>query len=281
MPKAQKSSSRPTPRHNPLGNRDTNARQTAADKSSNSDPKSKQASVASKTAGTSSTDAPASTDTDNYLILIQMTDTSEPNINRLLSVPPTLTFKRMHHVLQAAFGWANSHMHSFDVVEVGDEDGHWLSRKSLLQISSDPDLMSDNLESIDEANITLQDAYEKPEWKGKAKITYEYDHGDSWEHELALLGRADPRMNAQVHAPDFAKVLCLAGEGHACAEDAGGPGGWEDLKECFAKPRKQDDGRKQWYKIDCLNGDPKGLKPYEFSVLDVNDALQEAGLIQG
>jgi hypothetical protein len=50
--------------------------------------------------------------------------------------------------------------------------------------------------------------------------------------------------------------------------------GWEDLKDLFTKKGKKDrDGLKEWYKKSCANGDPKGLDPYRWSILDVNDAL--------
>ena len=44
----------------------------------------------------------------------------------------------------------------------------------------------------------------------------------------------------------------------------------------FTKKGKKDpEGRKEWYKKYCANGDPKGLDPYKWSVVDVNDALAE------
>lgn len=53
----------------------------------------------------------------NYLLLIYLMDTYEPSISRLLSVPPETTFDKLHEAIQIAFGWANSHMHQFEVNE--------------------------------------------------------------------------------------------------------------------------------------------------------------------
>jgi hypothetical protein len=53
-----------------------------------------------------------------------------------------------------------------------------------------------------------------------------------------------PGMWKQIHIPDEVLVICLAGEGHPCAEDCGSPGGWEDLKSLFKKGRKDPEGRK-------------------------------------
>ena len=44
-------------------------------------------------------------------------DTKEPVISRLLSVPPETTFDKLHATLQIAFGWADAHEHSFRVEE--------------------------------------------------------------------------------------------------------------------------------------------------------------------
>ena len=80
-----------------------------------------------------------------------------------------------------------------------------------------------------------------------------------------------------MHDPEAVNVVCLAGTGHPVAEDSGGIGGWEDLKELFAKPRKRDeDDRKGLYKTTCLNGDVSGLDAHKWSILDVNDKLAEA-----
>jgi len=63
---------------------------------------------------------------------------------------------------------------------------------------------------------------------GKVEVSYEYDHGDSWDHKITFLGKADSnlRKNMQIPAEEKMPVFCLGGEGHPCAEDSGGPGGW-------------------------------------------------------
>jgi hypothetical protein len=61
-------------------------------------------------------------------------------------------------------------------------------------------------------------------------------------------------------------------QGHPCAEDCGGSGGWESLKDAFKK-KGDAEGRKKWYKQGCGNGDPKGLDPWKWDVFDVNDEL--------
>lgn len=218
---------------------------------------------------------------NNYLILATLSGSANPTINRLLSLPPTITFERLHGVLQIAFGWTNSHMHDFHVELVDDgKKAAFMRRSSCLHICPDPseiDFPEDLREDTKaESEVTLADVYEKPEWKDKAEIEYEYDHGDGWCHQLSLLGRATPGTNAQFGAPKDVKILCLGGQGHPAAEDAGGIGGWEDTKDAFKHPRKAESRERiEWYKHMCLNGG-KSLDPYAFDVLDVNDGLRDA-----
>ncbi|ESZ91771.1 hypothetical protein SBOR_7841 [Sclerotinia borealis F-4128] len=150
--------------------------------------------------------------------------------------------------------------------------------KQVLSIQMDDDLcdmMSENFNDPDIefkacANITLRDAYESHKY-GAVEIQYEYDHGDSWEHEIIFLGKENKNVRKAMLIPDKLKVVCMAGEGHPCAEDCGGEPGWEDLKKVF-KGRKADP-RKDWYKDSCANGDPKGLDPYKWDIVEVNGTL--------
>jgi hypothetical protein len=59
---------------------------------------------------------------ENYLLLVQLKHTSDPVINRLLSVPSNFTFEKLHHVLQVAFEWTNSHMYQFKVNKILSND---------------------------------------------------------------------------------------------------------------------------------------------------------------
>lgn len=124
-----------------------------------------------------------------------------------------------------------------------------------------------------DCDYTLADIYDSEEYGGKVEVSYEYDHGDSWDHDITFLGHADPNLRKVMHIPDEMEAVCIGGEGHPCAEDCGSSPGWEDLKNVFKKGKKDPDGRKEWYKRMCANGDPKGLDPYKWDLLEVNDEL--------
>ena len=219
-------------------------------------------------------------DARNYLIQAYITSSSNPTVTRLLSVPPDLTFDRLHEVLQIAFGWSNAHLHQFVITD--SRDDHWMPDR-LLSLCPDPSrIIDDRGPDYKESEWTLAQIYERPEWKDRVRIEYEYDMGDSWRHILALLGRATPGTNAQFGAPDDAKVVCLSGQGHPVAEDCGSRIGWEDLKIAFKNPRRA--GNRdlvKWYKDECMNGDPGGLDPYKWDILETNDNLRDAGFFEG
>ena len=214
-------------------------------------------------------------------------------ITRCLSVPPSLTFANFHTVIQAAFGWTKSHAHSFDV-KVPSTNPEFPLTAMCLQPSYGYGVDDDPVDSMmpkteNESKWSLKDVFEKTDWRidapsyagapqpveigeGQVQIDYEYDHGDSWEHQITLLGRATKNLHRVVAADDIDGVICLGGEGHPCAEDCGGAPGWEGLKEAFKKPRG-DPELKNWYKTQCFNGDKKGLDPYKWSLFEVNDEL--------
>lgn len=149
-------------------------------------------------------------------------------------------------------------------------------------IVTDPDaglaIMPGEEKSVLESKITLQEVYENLEFGGKVKAVYNYDFGDGWECEICPVGRATPDSQAQMSASDELTVWCLGGGGYGIAEDSGGPPGWDDLKENFKKRKRRASGddRREWYKKMCANGEPKGLDPYDWDILDVNHALVKA-----
>jgi Plasmid pRiA4b ORF-3-like protein len=74
----------------------------------------------------------------------------------------------------------------------------------------------------------------------KRKFIYEYDFGDSWEHEV-LVERVLPP------APAFRHPLCLAGTNACPPEDCGGIYGYYELLVALANPKhEQHQEMKEW-----------------------------------
>jgi len=124
-----------------------------------------------------------------------------------------------------------------------------------------------------EKDWALADFYDGEVYPDGVDVSYEYDLGDSWDHSIDFLGRANRNLRRTAGIPSGVKVACLGGEGHPAAEDSGGAGGWENLKACFKK-RSDPYDRKDWYKNDCLNGEDS-LDPWKWSRNEVNAKLSE------
>ncbi|KAF2434885.1 hypothetical protein EJ08DRAFT_675849 [Tothia fuscella] len=228
---------------------------------------------------------------ENYLFLVGLSGTTEPKISRLLSVPSYFNFTHFHQVLQIAFGWADMHMHKFEVTRLGvapfnpimhnpadaPDDRFFHHVLTIEPNAYDSADYSDQPEKFkEESKVKLSQVYGKKEYKGKIQVVYEYDLGDGWEHDIIFLGKAEPSTQQQMGFPKDASVLCLSGEGHSAAEDCGGSFGWDKLKEHFARKTNDDDGRKEWYKKACSNGNPGGLKPHAWDIEAINKVLAKS-----
>jgi hypothetical protein len=144
----------------------------------------------------------------------------EPRISRTLELPVKLNFAQLHEVLQAAFGWTDSHLHQFNVggLTIGapefDEDG-----------------MSDQ-RIFEASEIRLQDLSFPYDEDPKLTILYQYDFGDNWRHLLIL--KRVPRQIG-VNYP-----RCLAGSRSAPPEDVGGSHRYTLFVEAWADPAHEE-----------------------------------------
>jgi hypothetical protein len=129
----------------------------------------------------------------------------EPPIWRHVLAPSHLNLEELHHVLQAAMGWLDSHLRGF---RIGDRS------YSL----PDPD---GNADHADERERTLD------ELPGGAVFRYDYDFGDDWEHEILV---------EEVTEIDADFPLCAAGARACPPEDSGGPGGYDHLLAALRDP---------------------------------------------
>ena len=101
------------------------------------------------------------------LVRLKVTlDGVEPLVMRRVVVPFRIRFDRLHEVLQAAFGWTNSHLYEFRIRDVG---------------FGIPDGGFD--EPIDARKATLLSAIEDI---GARSFKYLYDFGDGWTHTVKI-----------------------------------------------------------------------------------------------
>jgi len=147
---------------------------------------------------------------------------TKPPIWRRFEVPSDFSLARLHTVIQRGFGWQNSHLYVFETPA-----GRYGQ--------SDPDL-----EIRGAANKKLSAV---ADWPGD-KIRYEYDFGDSWEHDI-LVEAVEPAQ------PGVAYPRCTGGKRAGPPEDSGGVWGYSDLLNTLANPRDKDHAQVlQWLGID-------------------------------
>lgn len=138
----------------------------------------------------------------------------EPVISRTLELPRGMNLAQLHEVLQAAFGWTDTHLHRFDV---GGLD------------YGAPEHGSDDAEArrtFEATEVRLADlslGIEAP-----IIMLYEYDFGDSWMHRLS--------MTLMPRDPVAKYPRCVAGSRSAPPEDAGGPHSYPELLEAWSDP---------------------------------------------
>lgn len=162
-----------------------------------------------------------------------------PPIWRRIRIGSDATFEHLHHVIQTAFGWTNSHLHQF------------LTESRIIGIADDEDA---DPRPENEKVTFLGDVLTKP----GDSIRYEYDFGDGWSHWVET-------ESHMARIPRASWVECTDGARACPPEDCGGESGYEDLLRALKNPKTDDDREMvEWA------GD---YDPEEFSAKDVNRAL--------
>ena len=133
---------------------------------------------------------------------------SDPPVWRRIQVPGDARLDWLHAALQVGIGWTNSHLHQFRVGERCFSD----TRHHFAEFEGDPEI-------LEERKFTLRQIAPR----GQDVFGYEYDFGDSWEHEITV---------DKILSPDAAAaktVRCLDGARACPPEDCGGVWGYKDL----------------------------------------------------
>lgn len=155
-----------------------------------------------------------------------------PLIWRRLQIPDTYSFWDLHVAIQSAFGWNDSHLHEFTMRAPG---------AGAPPLRFGIPLPDDDLRRPEDRPL--------PGWEhrvsdhvavGRLDVTYLYDFGDHWEHEVLLEEALEP-------SPGRRYPRCVAGERAGPPDDCGGPHGYASLLEVLADPEAADHAEmKSW-----------------------------------
>ncbi len=172
---------------------------------------------------------------------------SEPKIWRKILIPSDLLLEDFHKIIQTTMGWENSHLHQF------------IKNNFFYLAPHDDDDMWDEMDSLDYKKEKIK--VSKLLIAEKDKITYEYDFGDGWEHEITL-DKILPFDN-KIKYP-----ICIGGKMKCPPENCGGVWGYSHLLYVLKQPKHPEyKDFKEWY--------GKDFDPEYFDKKEINDFLAE------
>ncbi len=172
---------------------------------------------------------------------------TEPRVWRRFLVPGSLSMYQLHEIIQVTMGWMNSHLSMF--------------RASGLVIAEpSPEDDWHDVKFMDARKTKIASIFKNP----GDSLVYEYDFGDSWEHNLRferIVGEDEVMFDVP---------RCIGGENACPPEDCGSFPGFDRLKEIISDPENEE-FEAMIYWLDSLypNYDPK-----EFSLGAVNKILK-------
>jgi len=142
-----------------------------------------------------------------YVVRVTLLGTRPPVWRRIL-VPWDITLHNLHRTLQTVMGWTNSHLHQF-VLPRQKFSG------SISRVGT---------KVANEKRTKLGELM----WTVGARLLYEYDFGDGWQHELLV--------EELLTGEESFQQICVAGKRCCPPEDCGGPQGFAELLLALQDP---------------------------------------------
>jgi len=145
-----------------------------------------------------------------------------PPIWRRLLISADCTMDALHCAIQRSMGWQDCHLYAFRTrnrrIEIPDPDDMWDSG------------WSNSPKPEDAAEIRLSDVARPGD-----KLTYEYDFGDGWMHDILI--------EKEIESDDITvrKAVCVKGKRACPPEDCGGIWGYQNLLESLSTPEQERD----------------------------------------
>jgi len=156
----------------------------------------------------------------------------KPSIWRLIEVPETYTFGKLHNAIQDAMGWDNCHLYIFEIGGAKITDADTAAESG----------------GLDANKEKIKDYFSKG-----SKATYTYDFGDDWVHEVKVKDIIPSEKGAKY-------PRCIDGKRACPPEDCGGILGYEMFLETIKDPDDEEhDKMLEWVggEFDPEEFDPK------------------------
>ena len=195
-----------------------------------------------------------------FRVRVDLTGTKPP-LWRRLELASDLFLNEVHQVIQAAFGWTDSHLHEF---ASGKDYYHPATEHYLSPFEADEGKIG-----VPEEDVRLDEVLAKP----GSKLFYLYDFGDDWMH-LIKLEAVQPRDDST------AKAVCIGGRGPGPSEDCGGVYGYELITAALdpAHPEHAE-AVAAYARMYGEDAEPGDYAPSSFDPDEINEML--AGFSEG
>lgn len=142
-------------------------------------------------------------------------DLEGDEVSRELLVPSHNTLDDLHQIIQKAFGWRNYHLYEFNLNDSMECYGIVEYFNEFEQTHFDSRL------------LTVKEAFSY-----STDITYTYDFGDNWIHEITVLDF--------VSSNEIIYPKCLSYHNEPIPEDVGGVSGYHSFKDIINHPNNED-----------------------------------------
>lgn len=190
--------------------------------------------------------------TEQVFTLHVLLNKTKPAVWRRVIVPESFTLEALHSILQITMGWQMGHLYDF-------------------QIGKNRYAESDDFDETPMEPLTTSLGRAL---KNEKSFVYNYDFGDSWQHEIKIekLSDLDSRMNYPI---------CIGGENACPPEDCGGTDSFKDLKATIANPDSEDfEEMMQWLGgfYSPFSFDPNRINRDLLWTIDWNDEPNDQGL---
>lgn len=189
-----------------------------------------------------------------YRIRVDL-DGTKPPLWRRLELASDLFLHEVHDILQASFGWTDSHLHRFGsgTEYYGRDTEYYLCPFDVEE--GEPGVPEEEVR-LDEVLVDAGDT-----------LFYNYDFGDDWQHTVRLEAVLARDSSAQ-------RAVCTAGRRAGPAEDCGGISGYEMIvaatDQAHPEHREAAAAYAQMFGDDL---DPAAFAPTPFDLDEINAVL--------
>lgn len=153
-----------------------------------------------------------------FIFEVTLQETEIP-VWRIVEVKNNMTLHDLHLVIQLSMGWENRHMYSFSKIV---NKNHVIFTHPKFNDPDEPFTGNSSLE------YKLRDMFFVP----GERLSYIYDFGDSWMHEVVFKGWNYEKST-------FGYPACTSGARKCPPEDVGGIPGYMDLLDAINSKNKK------------------------------------------